>query len=198
MNADGARQDERFDAAGINAQGIHLSFGRNHVLRGVDLEVGRAQTACLIGPSGSGKSTFLRTVNRLLEPDAAHEEALRQLDLVGLRAKADSRPGHLSGGQQQRAAIARALAMGPQAMLFDEVTSALDPELVKGVLSLMADLSREGMTMIVVTHEMGFAREAADTVVFLDRGVAVETGPPTQIFGDPQSPRLQQFLADVL
>jgi polar amino acid transport system ATP-binding protein len=244
---------ETFASVSLATRGIHLSFGGNRVLRGVDLDVGKGQTSCLIGPSGSGKSTFLRTINRLLEPDQgdvlldgvsvldrdpdvlrqqvgmvfqqfnlfphmnvlrnlmmplrrvrklsadeAEEVARRQLDLVGLGGKAGSRPGQLSGGQQQRVAIARALAMNPQVMLFDEVTSALDPELVKGVLALMADLSHQGMTMVVVTHEMGFAREAADTVVFLDEGVAVETGPPEQIVETPSSPRLRQFLSDVL
>jgi polar amino acid transport system ATP-binding protein len=244
---------QSFSSVGLATRGIHLAFGAHRVLRGVDLQVGQGETSCLIGPSGSGKSTFLRTINRLLEPDQgdvlldgmsvldrdpdllrqqigmvfqhfnlfphmsvlrnltlplrrirklsadeAEEVARRQLDLVGLGDKAGSRPGHLSGGQQQRVAIARALAMEPQVMLFDEVTSALDPELVKGVLALMADLSRQGMTMVVVTHEMGFAREAADTVVFLDGGVAVEAGPPDQIFDAPSSPRLRQFLSDVL
>jgi polar amino acid transport system ATP-binding protein len=242
-----------FASVSLATRDIHLAFGGNRVLRGVDLDVGKGQTSCLIGPSGSGKSTFLRTINRLLEPDRgdvlldgvsvldrdpdvlrqqvgmvfqqfnlfphmnvlrnlmmplrrvrklsadeAEDVARRQLDLVGLGGKAGSRPGQLSGGQQQRVAIARALAMEPQVMLFDEVTSALDPELVKGVLALMADLSRQGMTMVVVTHEMAFAREAADTVVFLDEGVAVETGRPEQIFEAPSSPRLRQFLSDVL
>jgi polar amino acid transport system ATP-binding protein len=242
-----------FSSVSLTTRDIHLSFGSNQVLRGVDLDVERGQAVCLIGPSGSGKSTFLRTINRLLEPDRgdvlldgasvlgrdpdllrqqigmvfqqfnlfphmsvlrnltlplrrikklsadeAVEAARRQLDLVGLGGKADARPGQLSGGQQQRVAIARALAMEPQVMLFDEATSALDPELVKGVLALMADLAREGMTMVVVTHEMGFAREAADAVVFLDQGVAVESGPPAKIFNSPESPRLQRFLSDVL
>src|SRR5262249_27114428 len=135
---------------------------------------------------------------RKLSADEAEQVARDQLELVGLADKAGSRPGHLSGGQQQRVAIARALAMRPQVMLFDEATSALDPELVKGVLSLMADLSKQGMTMVVVTHEMGFAREASDTVVFLDQGVAVESGPPEKLFDTPDSPRLRQFLSDVL
>ncbi|MCW2920042.1 MAG: transporter related protein [Actinomycetia bacterium] len=243
----------QFSSVSLATRDIHLAFGADQVLRGVDLDVQRGQTVCLIGPSGSGKSTFLRTINRLLEPDRgdvlldgvsvlerdpdllrqqvgmvfqqfnlfphmsvlrnltlplrrikkvsadeAAEMARRQLDLVGLGGKADARPGQLSGGQQQRVAIARALAMEPQVMLFDEATSALDPELVKGILALMTDLAREGMTMVVVTHEMGFAREAADSVVFLDRGVAVESGPPEKIFDSPNSPRLQQFLSDVL
>jgi polar amino acid transport system ATP-binding protein len=237
----------------VQLRDIHLSFGRNRVLRGVDLDVPAGSTVCVIGPSGSGKSTLLRTVNRLLEPDSgdvlvdgvsvldadpdalrqqigmvfqqfnlfphktvlqnitlalrtlrgmspeeAESAALAQLDVVGLRHKASSRPSQLSGGQQQRVAIARALAMGPQVMLFDEATSALDPELVKGVLALMADLSQQGMTMVVVTHEMGFAREVADSVVFMDQGVVVEQGPPEQIFGAPQSDRLRGFLSRVL
>ncbi|WSA90081.1 amino acid ABC transporter ATP-binding protein [Micromonospora sp. NBC_01796] len=237
----------------MSTRDIHLAFGRHQVLRGVDLDVGRGQTACVIGPSGSGKSTLLRTVNRLLEPDRgdvlldgesvlrrdpdllrqqigmvfqqfnlfphltvlrnvtlalrqlrrlpadeAVEVALHHLDVVGLRHKADARPAQLSGGQQQRVAIARALAMSPQVMLFDEATSALDPELVKGVLALMADLASQGMTMVVVTHEMGFARQVADLVVFMDRGRVVEAGPPAEVFDAPRSQRLQQFLAQVL
>jgi His/Glu/Gln/Arg/opine family amino acid ABC transporter permease subunit len=117
---------------------------------------------------------------------------------VGLSARADHRPINLSGGQQQRVAIARALALEPELMLFDEVTSALDPELVKGVLTLMAELGRRGMTMIVVTHEMNFARKVADQVVFMDEGRVVEAGPPEEIFGNPRSPRLQRFLSEVL
>jgi polar amino acid transport system ATP-binding protein len=232
---------------------VHLAFGRNKVLRGVDLNVPAGSTVCVIGPSGSGKSTLLRTINRLIEPDSgdvlvdgvsvlgADADALRQkigmvfqqfhlfphktvlqnitlalrtlrgmsqeeadataldhLDVVGLRHKASSRPSQLSGGQQQRVAIARALSMDPQVMLFDEATSALDPELVKGVLGLMADLSQQGMTMVVVTHEMGFAREVADSVVFMDHGVVVEEGPPGQVFGAPESERLREFLSRVL
>ena len=237
----------------LAANDIHLSFGTNAVLRGVDLDVPAGTTAAVIGPSGSGKSTFLRTLNRLYEPDrgdvlldgrsvlgddpdqlrqrmgmvfqqfnlfphrsvldnvtlaprrlkgldadAARRLALEQLDRVGLKHKAEVRPGTLSGGQQQRVAIARALAMSPQVMLFDEATSALDPELVKGVLALMTELGAEGMTMVVVTHEMGFARSAADSVVFMDAGVVVESGPPQQIFEDAQTQRLRQFLAQVL
>ena len=129
---------------------------------------------------------------------AAREVALTQLERVGLRHKADVRPATLSGGQQQRVAIARALAMAPQVMFFDEATSALDPELVKGILALIADLGADGMTMIVVTHEMGFARSAADTVVFMDHGRVVETGPPEQIFETTQTDRLKRFLSQVL
>ncbi|MDG4797486.1 amino acid ABC transporter ATP-binding protein [Micromonospora sp. WMMD1082] len=237
----------------LSLRDVHLAFGRHQVLRGVDLDVARGATACVIGPSGSGKSTLLRTVNRLLEPDRGDvlldgrsvlrddPDALRQrigmvfqqfnlfphmsvlrnitlalrrirglgedeavsvarahLDQVGLAAKADARPAHLSGGQQQRVAIARALAMQPQVMLFDEATSALDPELVKGVLALMADLAAQGMTMVVVTHEMGFAREVADTVAFMDAGVVLEAGEPAALFESAQHPRLRRFLSQVL
>jgi len=235
------------------AKGIQLSFGKNAVLRGVDLDVPAGSTAAVIGPSGSGKSTMLRTLNRLHEPDAgdillggrsvlgddpdqlrqrigmvfqhfnlfphrsvldnislgprklrgmsheaARELALSLLERVGLKNKAAARPAALSGGQQQRVAIARALAMAPQVMLFDEATSALDPELVKGILALIAELGADGMTMVVVTHEMAFARSASDTVVFMDRGKVVESGPPEQIFDNAETERLQKFLSQVL
>ncbi len=133
-----------------------------------------------------------------LSGDAARELALAQLERVGLRHKADARPATLSGGQQQRVAIARALAMEPQVMFFDEATSALDPELVKGILALIADLGADGMTMLAVTHEMGFARSTADSVVFMDHGVVVESGPPEQIFTAARTDRLQRFLSQVL
>jgi polar amino acid transport system ATP-binding protein len=242
-----------FTSGTLSAKNIHLSFGSNHVLRGIDLHVPQGTTASVIGPSGSGKSTLLRVMNRLIEPDQgdilldgrsvlkdnpdelrrrigmvfqqfnlfphktvaenislalrklrklskeeARSQALEQLDLVGLKHKADSRPANLSGGQQQRVAIARALAMKPEVMFFDEATSALDPELVKGVLSLMADLAEGGMTMVVVTHEMGFSRNVSDTVTFMDAGVVVESGPPEQIFTAPRTDRLKGFLSDVL
>ena len=135
---------------------------------------------------------------RGMSNDDACELALGLLDRVGLKNKASARPSSLSGGQQQRVAIARALAMQPQVMLFDEATSALDPELVKGILALIADLGADGMTMVVVTHEMGFARSASDTVVFMDRGVVVESGPPDQIFANATTERLQKFLSQVL
>jgi polar amino acid transport system ATP-binding protein len=243
----------RPEPVSLQGNDIHLSFGRNVVLRGVDVDVPAGSTTAVIGPSGSGKSTMLRTLNRLYEPDrgdillggqsvlsenpdrlrqrigmvfqhfnlfphrsvadnvalaprrlrrlsddAARDSALTLLDRVGLRHKADVRPGSLSGGQQQRVAIARALAMQPQVMLFDEVTSALDPELVKGVLALIAELGADGMTMVVVTHEMGFARSTSDTVVFMDYGKVVESGPPEQIFESAETERLQKFLSQVL
>jgi ABC-type polar amino acid transport system ATPase subunit len=128
----------------------------------------------------------------------AREIGERRLAEVGLAQKADARPIQLSGGQQQRVAIARALAMDPDVMLFDEVTSALDPELVKGVLDVMTNLAREGMTMMVVSHEMNFAREVADRVVFMDGGVIVEDGPPAELMANPKTERLQNFLAQVL
>lgn len=135
---------------------------------------------------------------RRLPADEARELALTQLDRVGLKHKAGARPGMLSGGQQQRVAIARALAMSPQVMFFDEATSALDPEMVKGILQLIADLGADGMTMVVVTHEMGFARSASDAVVFMDHGKVVESGPPEQIFEAAETERLQRFLSQVL
>ncbi|MGW4636105.1 amino acid ABC transporter ATP-binding protein [Nocardia sp. NPDC004415] len=135
---------------------------------------------------------------RGLSAEQARALAVEQLEIVGLADKADARPGSLSGGQQQRVAIARALAMKPELMFFDEATSALDPELVKGVLALMADLASGGMSMIVVTHEMGFARSVSDSVVFMDQGVVVETGTPDALFDDAQTPRLRRFLDQVL
>ncbi|AZG48241.1 amino acid ABC transporter ATP-binding protein [Gordonia insulae] len=241
------------EAVSLTGTDLHLSFGKNHVLRGVDIQVDAGTTTTVIGPSGSGKSTLLRVLNRLHEPDQgdilldgrsvlqdnpdelrrrigmvfqhfnlfphktvadnialgprklrgldkdeARAVAMRQLEIVGLTNKADARPGSLSGGQQQRVAIARALAMEPQVMFFDEATSALDPELVKGVLALMADLAQEGMTMVVVTHEMGYARNVSDNVLFMDHGVVVETGKPEQIFDSAESERLRAFLSQVL
>ncbi len=237
----------------LSSKDIHLAFGTNKVLRGVDLDVPAGTTTAVIGPSGSGKSTLLRTLNRLYEPDRgdilldgksvlrddpdalrqrigmvfqqfnlfphrsvvdnvalaprklkrlsadeSRELALAQLDRVGLKHKAEVRPATLSGGQQQRVAIARALAMAPQVMFFDEATSALDPELVKGILALIAELGSDGMTMVVVTHEMGFAQSTADSVVFMDYGQVIESGPPDQIFSAAETERLQRFLSQVL
>jgi polar amino acid transport system ATP-binding protein len=130
--------------------------------------------------------------------EQAAEVARRNLERVGLSDKADAYPSQLSGGQQQRVAIARALSMGPEVMLFDEPTSALDPELVGDVLSVMRQLAAEGMTMMVVTHEMSFAKEVADRVVFMDGGVIVEEGPAAQVVGDPQQPRTRDFLMRIL
>ncbi|MFD3441011.1 amino acid ABC transporter ATP-binding protein [Streptomyces sp. NPDC058685] len=243
------------DRPEIEIRGLHKSFGTNHVLRGIDLEIGRGEVVCVIGPSGSGKSTLLRCVNLLEEPnegqvfvggtevtdldvdidavrrrigmvfqqfnlfphvsvtenltlpqrrvlrrDKAQAAAVARENLarVGLADKADAYPAQLSGGQQQRVAIARALSMGPAVMLFDEPTSALDPELVGDVLSVMRLLAAEGMTMMVVTHEMSFAREVADRVVFMDEGVIVEQGPAAQVVGDPQHERTRNFLNRIL
>ena len=133
------------------------------------------------------------------QPKAQVEQRARELlDRVGLADRADYYPAHLSGGQQQRVAIARALAMDPKLMLFDEPTSALDPELVGEVLDVMKELAKAGMTMIVVTHEMGFAREVADTLVFMDGGVVVEAGDPREVLSNPQHERTQAFLSKVL
>ena len=135
---------------------------------------------------------------RKMKKADAEKLALDLLDKVGLRAKADSYPQQLSGGQQQRVAIARALAMKPKIMLFDEPTSALDPEMVNEVLDVMKDLAKEGMTMVVVTHEMGFAREVGDRVLFMDGGYIVEEGHPDDVFGNPQNERTKAFLGKVL
>jgi polar amino acid transport system ATP-binding protein len=128
----------------------------------------------------------------------AVERGRELLGRVGLADKLDSYPSELSGGQQQRVAIARALAMEPKLMLFDEPTSALDPETVGEVLDVMRELAGEGMTMLVVTHEMGFAREVADTVAFMDEGRVIESGPPAEVLGDPKQARTREFLARVL
>ncbi|MEV7690006.1 amino acid ABC transporter ATP-binding protein [Streptomyces bungoensis] len=239
----------------IRVEDLHKSFGDNHVLRGIDLEIAQGEVVCVIGPSGSGKSTLLRCVNLLEEPtggrvfvgdteltdpdvdiDAVRRRigmvfqqfnlfphlsvtenltlpqrrvlrrdkataarvAAENLARVGLSDKADAFPSSLSGGQQQRVAIARALAMGPQVMLFDEPTSALDPELVGDVLAVMRGLAEDGMTMMVVTHEMTFAREVADRVVFMDGGVIVEQGSPDRVIGDPRHERTRHFLSRLL
>ncbi len=133
-----------------------------------------------------------------MNKDDAHARARELLARVGLASRADAYPAHLSGGQQQRVAIARALAMDPKLMLFDEPTSALDPELVGEVLQVMKQLAESGMTMIVVTHEMGFAREVADSLVFMDGGVVVESGDPREVLGNPQHQRTKAFLSKVL
>jgi glutamate/aspartate transport system ATP-binding protein len=130
--------------------------------------------------------------------EEANERGLRLLDRVGLRAQKDKFPGQLSGGQQQRVAIARALCMEPKVMLFDEPTSALDPEMINEVLDVMVELAKEGMTMMVVTHEMGFARKVAHRVIFMDHGQIVEDATKDDFFGKPRSDRAQQFLAKIL
>ncbi len=130
--------------------------------------------------------------------EEAQENAMKLLARVGLPDKADAFPGQLSGGQKQRLALARSLAMNPDVMLFDEPTSALDPEMVGEVLDLMKELAEDGMTMVVVTHEMGFAKEVANRVLFMDEGIILEQGSPTEIFTSPKSPRLKDFLSKVL
>ena len=135
---------------------------------------------------------------KLMTQAEADKRATELLRRVGLEEKADAYPNQLSGGQKQRIAIVRALAMNPKVMLFDEPTSALDPEMVGEVLEVMKELADEGMTMVVVTHEMGFAREVGNRILFMDQGKIVEQGPPDQIFGNPQHPRLKEFLSKVL
>ena len=144
-----------------------------------------------------GNCTLAPVQLRRLTPAAARERAMTLLDRVGLAHKADAMPSELSGGQQQRVAIARALAMQPPLMLFDEPTSALDPEMVGEVLLVMRDLAKDGMTMVCVTHEMGFAREVADRVLFMDEGQVLERATPDDFFNRPQHPRAQKFLSDI-
>ena len=172
---------------------------------GVDLDKARTSMGMVFQQfnlfphkSALGNVTLaLRTVLKL-DKAAAEARGKAMLERVGLAGRENAYPARLSGGQQQRVAIARALAMEPTVMLFDEVTSALDPELVGGVLGVMRSLAEGGMTMVVVTHEMGFAREVADRVVFMDGGVIVEQGPPAAVLGNPQQPRTQAFLSKVL
>ncbi|MFC5630472.1 MULTISPECIES: amino acid ABC transporter ATP-binding protein [Streptococcus] len=239
----------------ISIKDLHKYFGKNEVLKGIDLEINQGEVVVIIGPSGSGKSTFLRTMNLLEVPTKgtvtfegvditdkkndifkmrekmgmvfqqfnlfpnmtvlenitlspiktkkiskaeAEQKAYDLLDKVGLRDKANAMPASLSGGQQQRIAIARGLAMDPDVLLFDEPTSALDPEMVGEVLAVMQDLAKSGMTMVIVTHEMGFAREVADRVIFMDGGVIVEQGSPEAVFGNPREARTKDFLSKVL
>ena len=175
------------------------------VLRGIDIDIYRGDVVCLIGPSGCGKSTFLRCLNRLeiptggsikfegVEVDDDHIDSVRQK--MGM---ANVYPKSLSGGQQQRIAIARALAMDPDVILFDEPTSALDPEMVGEVLELMKELAHTGITMLVVTHEMGFAREVSNRVIFIDEGRIQEDEPPQELFTNPKHPRLKAFLSKML
>jgi glutamate transport system ATP-binding protein len=236
-------------------RGVNKHFGDLHVLKDIDLTVGKGEVVILIGPSGSGKSTLCRTINRLetfetgsitidgvalpeegkalaaLRADVgmvfqsfnlfahktilenvtlgpikvrkmskadAEKKAMELLERVGIEHQATKYPAQLSGGQQQRVAIARSLAMDPKVMLFDEPTSALDPEMINEVLDVMVELARSGMTMIVVTHEMGFARKVANRVVFLSDGQIVEQAPPEQFFTNPKSDRAKDFLGKIL
>ena len=238
----------------IELKDVRKSFGKNEVLKGINLQIDKGEVVVIIGPSGSGKSTVLRTMNYLEEPTSGHvivdgmdlsdknklnavrtevgmvfqnfnlfphmtvldnlilapvnvrktdkkeaqDIAMKLLERVGLADKAQMYPDSLSGGQKQRVAIARALAMKPKVMLFDEPTSALDPEMVREVLDVMKSLADEGMTMVIVTHEMGFAKEVADRVLFVDGCQLLEDGTPVQVFDAPSSDRTKLFLSKIL
>ena len=238
----------------IELKDVRKSFGKNEVLKGINLQIDKGEVVVIIGPSGSGKSTVLRTMNYLEEPTSGHvivdgmdlsdknklnavrtevgmvfqnfnlfphmtvldnlilapvnvrktdkkeaqDIAMKLLERVGLADKAQMYPDSLSGGQKQRVAIARALAMKPKVMLFDEPTSALDPEMVREVLDVMKSLADEGMTMVIVTHEMGFAKEVADRVLFVDGCQILEDGTPAQVFDAPSSDRTKLFLSKIL
>ncbi|WP_327112909.1 amino acid ABC transporter ATP-binding protein [Streptomyces sp. NBC_01341] len=239
----------------IELRDVNKHFGKLHVLRDINLTVGRGEVVVIIGPSGSGKSTLCRTINRLETIESGHitidgkplpeegkglaqlraevgmvfqsfnlfahktvlanvtlaqlkvrkrgkgeadQRSRELLERVGLASQADKLPAQLSGGQQQRVAIARALAMDPKALLFDEPTSALDPEMINEVLEVMRQLAREGMTMVVVTHEMGFARSAANRVVFMSDGCVIEDRTPEDFFTAPESDRAKDFLSKIL
>ncbi len=239
----------------IVLDGVNKWFGDLHVLKDINLTVGKGEVVVVIGPSGSGKSTLCRAINRLetidegtitldgqplpqegkelaalraevgmvfqsfnlfahktilenvtlgpikvrgIKKEAAEAKARELLDRVGVGHQAEKYPAQLSGGQQQRVAIARALAMEPKVMLFDEPTSALDPEMIKEVLDVMVDLAQQGMTMVVVTHEMGFARTAADRVVFMADGAIIEENTPEEFFTHPRSDRAKDFLGKIL
>ncbi|CBZ03852.1 glutamine ABC transporter ATP-binding protein [Clostridium botulinum A2B3 87] len=239
----------------IEIKNLNKSFGKNHILKGINTHIDKGQVVVVIGPSGSGKSTFLRCLNLLecpeegniifededitskktninkvrekmgmvfqqfnlfphktvlenitispikvkkLSEEKANEIAIKLLKKIGLEDKANFYPSQLSGGQKQRIAIARALAMEPDVMLFDEPTSALDPEMVGEVLNVMKDLALEGMTMVVVTHEMGFAKEVGDRVMFMDQGKILEEGTPYDIFNNAKNPRTKDFLSKII
>ncbi|HEX6873475.1 MAG TPA: amino acid ABC transporter ATP-binding protein [Micromonosporaceae bacterium] len=200
---------EKIDAGRIWVDGALIGYtergGRLHELRDRDAAAQRQSIGMVfqrfnLFPHLTALANVMEAPVRVKgEPRRqAHERAMALLDRVGLSEKADAYPNNLSGGQQQRVAIARALAMRPKVMLFDEPTSALDPELVGEVLEAMQGLARDGMTMIVVTHEIGFAREVADLLVFLDQGVVVESGEPREMIANPRHDRTQAFLAKVL
>jgi general L-amino acid transport system ATP-binding protein len=239
----------------VGIAGLNKWFGDFHVLRDINLDVGKGERIVICGPSGSGKSTLIRCINALeefqegrivvdgielgpnlrrvddvrrevgmvfqsfnlfphltvlenctlapiwvrhLPKKDAEAAAMKYLERVKIPQQAHKFPGQLSGGQQQRVAIARALTMNPKVMLFDEPTSSLDPEMVKEVLDTMVDLAHEGMTMLVVTHEMGFAREVADRMVFMDAGQIIEANAPAEFFANPQHARTKLFLSQIL
>lgn len=241
----------------ITLSHISKSFGRQQVLKSIDLTVNKGEVVAILGPSGSGKTTLLRCINFLEKPSdgsiaiddfrvdckraskkdihqlrqktamvfqqynlfrhktalenvmeglvvvkklpksEAREISVKLLEKVGLGAKLDAYPSQLSGGQQQRVGIARALALNPEVILFDEPTSALDPELVGEVLSVIRKIAKEGITMIIVTHEMTFAQDVANHVVFMDEGVIVEEGRPNELFNRPKEERTKQFLSRI-
>ena len=193
----------------IQAKGVQKHFGGGKIkaLDGVSSDINKVrenigmvfQQFNLFQNMNVLKNIMMAPVSlKKMTKEEAEKKARELLERVGLADKAGSFPGELSGGQQQRVAIARALAMNPDIMLFDEPTSALDPEMVGEVLDVMKELAAEGMTMIVVTHEMGFAREVADRVLFMADGVIMEQGTPEEVFGNPQNPRTQDFLSKVL
>ncbi|MGI5160068.1 amino acid ABC transporter ATP-binding protein [Microbispora sp. CA-102843] len=239
----------------VRLEGVNKHFGPLHVLRDIDLSVGRGEVVVVIGPSGSGKSTLCRVINRLETIDTgtivfdgrelpaegralarlrsevgmvfqsfnlfshktilenvtlgpmrvrkvsrqqAEQRGMELLERVGIASQAGKYPAQLSGGQQQRTAIARALAMDPKMILFDEPTSALDPEMVQEVLDVMVGLAKDGMTMMVVTHEMGFARRAANRIVFMADGQIIEEGSPSEFFTQPSTERARDFLSKIL
>ena len=239
----------------IKFENVNKWFGRFHVLRDINLEVGRGERIVICGPSGSGKSTLIRCINRLEEHQAgkvvvdgielrddvkaieqvrgrvgmvfqqfnlfphltvlenltlaplwvarvpraeAEARALQQLARVRIAEQAHKYPLQLSGGQQQRVAIARALCLTPKIMLFDEPTSALDPEMIKEVLDVIIELAQQGITMLCVTHEMGFARSVADRVIFMDEGQIVEQNSPAEFFSNPRGERTRDFLSKIL
>ena len=178
--------------------------GQDITAKGVDINAVRQKLGMVfqqfnLFPHLSVKKNVMIAQEKVLKrsPEEAERVAVEELTKVGLAERIDFMPSQLSGGQQQRVAIARALAMNPHVMLFDEATSALDPELVRDVLGVMRDLAREGMTMIVVTHEMGFARDVAGRVVFMDGGVIVEQGTPEEVFDHPKSERTKEFLGNI-
>ncbi|NLG82845.1 MAG: amino acid ABC transporter ATP-binding protein [Bacilli bacterium] len=239
----------------IQVHDLYKQFGKNVVLKGINLDIKQGEVVVIIGPSGSGKSTLLRCLNLIEMPtsgdiifqgqsildkktninkvreqigmvfqqfnlfphmtvldnitfaprkllkiskEEAYQLAVNLLKKINLENKIDAYPNSLSGGQKQRIAIVRALAMNPKVMLFDEPTSALDPEMVGEVLAVMKQLALEGMTMVVVTHEMGFAREVGSRVLFMDEGLILEEGTPQEIFANPKHPRTREFLGKVL
>ena len=179
----------------IEIKHLNKYFGDLHVLKDINLTVKRGEKLVMIGPSGSGKSTLIRCVDYLEE---ATEIAIAALKRVGMAHKAGEYPQNLSGGQQQRIAIARALCTKQPIILFDEPTSALDPEMVQEVLDVMIELAQEDITMICVTHEMGFARQVADRVIFMEDGRILEEGTPEHFFDNPENPRCREFLSKIL